>query len=96
MKAGNTYTIAQALVYNDGTRAATATFLFRVTLTNGEVGAQLVEKTNGIHDIMRDGDNGNSQSSIFNLQSLYDLSGRHTYKANQGIYIQNGKKYIAK
>ncbi len=96
MKVGDAYTIAQALVYNDGKDQATATFLFRIRITNGEAGAQLVEKTNGIHDIMRDGDNGNSQSSIFNLQSLYDLSGRHTYKANQGIYIQNGKKYIAK
>ena len=90
VKVGNTYTIAQALVYNDGTKKATATFVFRVTITNGASGAQLVEKTNGLAWPQE------ATVSTSHDSAIYDLSGRRIGRASRGLYIQGGKKFIAR
>ena len=110
VRSGQTYNIAQALVYNDGDARATATFLFRVHITDGQSGAELSELTNGIGEI---------QDSKFKIQNeyTYDLSGRRvgrlatkeTLGSSQnsqssilnsqfpkGVYIRNGKKFIVK
>lgn len=104
---GNTYTIGQALVYNNGTTRATATFVFRVHITDGEQGYELVEKTNGIEKMrsgenekMRKGENEKMRSGV------YDLSGRRISSSAEssvssassvrpkGIFIHRGRKVV--
>ena len=99
---GNTYTIGQALVYNDGTSKATAYFIFRIHITDGDQGYELVEKTNGIQAM----DNGqwtmeNGQWRMDN--GIVDLSGRRisippvpsaSSVRPKGVYIQGGRKVV--
>ncbi|MBQ7571312.1 MAG: DUF4859 domain-containing protein [Bacteroidaceae bacterium] len=105
-KEGNTYTIGQALVYNDGTNKATAYFIFRVHITDGEAGYELVEKTNGIQDIENERlSNGENEKM---RERIYDMTGRQIVNRKssnsnftsssvrpKGVYIHNGKKHIS-
>lgn len=93
VKTGNTYTIAQALVYNDGSQKATASFQFRIHITDGQTGFELVEKTNGIDGILKDIGVGNGASrDMRNQTATFDLSGRRIVQPVKTLYIQNGKK----
>ncbi len=88
-KQGETYTIGQALVYNDGTRTATAYFVFRVHITDGQSGTELVEKTNAVQSV----------SNVLERTSddrVYSLSGRPVAVPARGLYIQRGKIQIAR
>ncbi|MBQ8968447.1 MAG: DUF4859 domain-containing protein [Bacteroidaceae bacterium] len=88
VKAGQTYNIGQALVYNDGTQTATAYFRFRVHITDGQAGAELAEKTNVIADIPTAAPAGS--------HATYDLSGRRVQRSTAGLYIIDGKKVVVR
>ena len=82
---GQDYNIGQALVYNNGTGKATAYFRFRVHITDGRMGAELVEKTNAI---------SLPTPAPTRPEGIYDLSGRPLSKPTKGPYIRNGKKIM--
>ena len=83
---GKTYTVSQAMVYNDGTHTATAVFTFRVHITDGKSDVELAEMTTGIEALQA----APSATST----GCYDLSGRRTTKPRRGIYIRDGKKIL--
>jgi hypothetical protein len=100
VKVGDAYTIAQALVYNDGKDQAIATFLFRIRITNGEAGAQLVEKTNGIEGIQNSNFKNQNEDEMVNGK-CFDLSGKRILSPpstlhSPQIFIQAGKKTVGR
>ena len=91
-KAGNTYTICQALRYSDPDQRrtyATARFVFRIHITTDQTAVQLssikYENTDAIQAVQPD-----TQAS----PTSYDLSGRRLngQPRTAGIYIVDGKK----
>ena len=91
VRSGQTYTIAQALVYNNGIQKATATFVFRVHITDSQAGAELSEMTNGISTLNYQPSPANSQLST----PTYDLGGRRLISSpRKGLYIKDGKKFM--
>ena len=100
VKVGDAYTIAQALVYNDGKDQATATFLFRIRITNGEAGAQLVEKTSGVEGIQNSNFKNQNEDEMVNGK-CFDLSGKRILSPpstlhSPQIFIQAGKKTVGR
>lgn len=92
--AGQDYTIGQALVYNDGSQKATATFLFRIHITDGKSGFALAEKTNGIDETA-------ATNHVSYNKGVYDLSGRYIStdssqpaSLKKGLYIVDGRKTV--
>ena len=79
---GNTYTIAQALVYNDGTNKATALFQFRIHIQSGTAHYELADIETGLQAVSIIPTNGGD---------VYDLSGRRIQQPSHGLYIQNGR-----
>lgn len=91
---GNDYTICQALRYRQSADTeATARFIFRVHVTNGDYGAQLASidytdpSTVGIHP---------STFTLHPSPAIYDLQGRRLSKPQKGLNIINGQKVSIK
>lgn len=106
-KAGNTYTIAQALRYSDPAQRRTyavARFVFNIHITKDQTAVQLssidYENTDAVPTV--------NAEPAGSSHAVYDLSGRRIdgsrFKANsqqptlngttKGIYIVNGKKVV--
>ena len=91
---GNDYSICQALRYRQSADTeATARFIFRVHVTNGDYGAQLASidytdpSTVGIHP---------SPFTLHPSPAIYDLQGRRLSKPQKGLNIINGQKVSIK
>ena len=90
---GQTYTISQALRYRKSASVqATATFIFHLTV--GPVASVALKSidyddpTLSIESVSTSSDNTSS--------AVYDLEGRRTNHPEKGIYLKNGRKFIAK
>ena len=97
---GSKYTIRQALVYKNGSKTATAKFIFNITI-GGDVNVSLrsIEYTDPSTVGIRQMENG--ERKVEN-DGIYDLSGRRISSSSvpavlpKGIYIVNGKKVVVK
>ena len=100
---GSKYTISQALVYKNGSKTATARFIFNITI-GGDVNVTLRSidytdpSTVGIQNVE------NVSRRVKNV-GVYDLSGRRISISSassslsdlpKGIYIVNGRKVVVK
>ena len=101
---GSSYTIAQALVYNNGSKKAKAVFVFNIHIDASKTGAELVsveyagDDTNAIHSVSLDDNN----SPV----NVYTLSGQQIRTAvspddateglHKGLYIVGKKKVMVK
>ncbi len=110
LSVGQTYTIGQALRYKQSAdKEATARFIFRVSITDLEYGAELTTidytdpRTLGITDVQRSASNG--QWSTVNGQCSYDLMGRRIQRSTlnaqpstlrKGINIVDGRKILVR
>ena len=97
---GSKYTIRQALVYKNGSKTATAKFIFNITI-GGDVNVSLrsIEYTDPSTVGIQQMENG--ERKVEN-DGIYDLSGRRVSTSSvpavlpKGIYIVNGKKVVVK
>ena len=97
---GSKYTIRQALVYKNGSKTATAKFIFNITI-GGDVNVSLrsIEYTDPSTVGIQQMENG--EGRVEN-DGIYDLSGRRISTSSvpavlpKGIYIVNGKKVVVK
>ena len=100
---GSKYTISQALVYKNGSKTATARFIFNITI-GGDVNVTLRSidytdpSTVGIQNVE------NVDRRVENI-GIYDLSGRRISVSSassslsdlpKGVYIVNGRKIVVK
>ena len=100
---GSKYTISQALVYKNGSKTATARFIFNITI-GGDVNVTLRSidytdpSTVGIQNVE------NVSRRVENV-GIYDLSGRRISVSSapsslsdlpKGVYIVNGRKIVVK
>jgi hypothetical protein len=100
---GSKYTISQALVYKNGSKTASARFIFNITI-GGDVNVTLRSidytdpSTVGIQNVE------NVDRRVENV-GVYDLSGRRISVSSassslsdlpKGIYIVNGRKVVVK
>lgn len=101
---GSNYTIAQALVYNNGSKKAKAVFVFNIHIDASKTGAELVsvdyagDNTNAIHNISTD--NSNLPVNVYTLSGQQVRSAVSRDKATQGlskgIYIVGKQKVVVK
>ena len=97
---GSKYTIRQALVYKNGSKTATAKFIFNITI-GGDVNVSLrsIEYTDPSTVGIQQMENGERKMEN---DGIYDLSGRRVSSSSvptvfrKGIYIVNGKKVVVK
>ena len=97
---GSKYTIRQALVYKNGSKTATAKFIFNITI-GGDVNVSLrsIEYTDPSTVGIQQMENG--ERKVEN-DGIYDLSGRRVSTSSvpavlpKGIYIVNGKRVVIK
>ena len=97
---GSKYTISQALVYKNGTKTATARFIFNITI-GGDVNVTLrsIDYTDPSTVGIQQMENGERKMEN---DGIYDLSGRRVSSSSvptvlrKGIYIVNGKKVVVK
>lgn len=86
---GQKYQIAQALVYNDGTKKAQVTFVFNVNLGNTTSVDFSSMTTTGIKTVTAD-------RKTVKDGNLYNLSGQRVGNDYKGIVIKDGKKILRK
>ena len=97
---GSKYTIRQALVYKNGSKTATAKFIFNITI-GGDVNVSLrsIDYTDPSTVGIQQMENGERKMEN---DGIYDLSGRRVSTSSvpavlpKGIYIVNGKKVVVK
>ena len=97
---GSKYTIRQALVYKNGSKTATAKFIFNITI-GGDVNVSLrsIDYTDPSTVGIQQMENGERKMEN---DGIYDLSGRRVFTSSvpavlpKGIYIVNGKKVVVK
>ena len=93
VKQGENYTIGQALRYKDASgNEATASFIFRIHITNTEYGANLVSIDYNVPTGI--------QKNVFCLEDaderVYDLQGRRLTAPQRGFNIINHRKILVK